>query len=151
MKPSFIRYVRTIAGGTCDAVDGAVERPDGSFEFPLRGTAKIDDGWALSFGGALRCSAHHGFLDVELRDLELRLRAGGGTLDIATEPDDRLTIATIAPTVPAQRGNLLSWLGIVGRLTEAGVPVFGNVYPAGTELAPLDAVLSLDAVVPLDS
>ena len=144
VKPSFVRYVRTIAAGSCEAVSGAQEDPDGTFVFPLAEASESTDGWVLSFGGSVRFSAHHGFLDVDLRDPVLAVAPGGAELSIATAEGGRVVIATADPVAPAERAGPARWEGLVPRLTEAGVEVFGNAYPLGSELAPLDAFLLLD-------
>jgi hypothetical protein len=144
VKPSFVHYVRVIAGGTCEAVDGAELDADGVFEFPLINASPTVDGSVLSFGGGVRFAAHHGFLDVVLRGLELTVTEGGGALAIAARAD-RVTIATVEPALPVEGAGLVRWAALTPRLTEAGAEVFGNVYPVGSELAPLDAVVRLDS------
>jgi hypothetical protein len=140
VKSSFTRYVQVVAAGRCEAADGAEASADGAFTFPLLEAAQDDGGWWFSFGGSVRFSAHHGFLDVDLRGLELRSTADGTGLSIANAEGGRVTIATMEYAVPLNDPGAPRWQGLVPRLTEAGVGVFGDVYPVGTELAPLDAV-----------
>ena len=144
MKDSFVHYVRVIAGGTCEALDGAEPGADGTFVFPLSNAEQDAEGRTLSFGGAVRFQAHHGFLDVELRDLQLRLTANGGALSISAADSGRVTVATTAPAPPVQDAGLVRWPALVPCLTEAGAAVFGDVYAAGTEFAPLDAVVLIN-------
>lgn len=144
VKPSFVRYVETIAAGSCEAVDGAERSDDGVFEFPLLEASKGDEGRRLCFGGRVHFSAHHGFLDVDLRELELSWAADGVELSIGTAQGGRVAIATADLVAPVSGSGELRWTGFAPRLTEAGVEVFGNVYPAGSELAPVDAVVLLD-------
>jgi hypothetical protein len=139
VKTSFVRYVRTIAAGTCEALDGAELGDDGVFRFPLEEASKGPDGWELRFGGRARFHAHHGFLDVDLRRLQPRPTASGGVLH--TEAG---VLATLAPAVPVEEDRLVRWPHLVPCLTELGAEIFGNVYPVGTELAPLDASILLD-------
>jgi hypothetical protein len=144
VKTSFVHYVRTVAAGSCEVVDGAEMNSAGAFEFPLLEASESDEGRALSFGGGVRFSAHHGFLVVDLRSLKLTLAAAGGELGIATEEGDSVIIATMDPVTVVNDSGRVHWAGLVPRLTEAGVEVFGNVYPVGSEMAPLDAVVLLD-------
>ncbi|MFT4051485.1 MAG: HtaA domain-containing protein [Microbacterium sp.] len=131
VKDSFLRYVRVIAAGTVTVSGGAGEHAEGGFFWPLREARRDDDDLVLEFAGSVRFTAHAGFLDVELRDPQLRLGGALSALSVAAEAGEgRLTIATLV----GEGGDAL-----VPRLTEAGVPVFGDVYPAGTEFAPLTA------------
>ncbi|MFT4306597.1 MAG: HtaA domain-containing protein [Microbacterium sp.] len=146
VKDSFLRYVRVIAAGTVTVEGGASEQEDGGFSWPLRAVRREDGALLLEFAGSVRFQAHAGFLDVDLREPRLRLHEGGGELDIAPESaPERLTIATIDAAGDA----------LVPRLSEAGVPVFGNVYAVGTELAPLLARVAVDPgtgpALPVDS
>ncbi|MBR7833122.1 HtaA domain-containing protein [Actinospica durhamensis] len=144
VKTSFVHYVRMVAAGSVEVLDGAQASPDGVFEFPLSEASEGASGRVLRCAGAVRFSAHHGFLEVDLRDLELSLSANGGELSIAGPEGGRTAIATTDPLAPAAEPGLIRWTGLVPRLTEAGVEVFGNVYPAGTEMAPLEALVLLD-------
>ena len=144
MKTSFVRYVRTIAAGECEAVDGAQESSDGTYTFPLSEASESAGGWVLSFAGSVRFRAHHGFLDVDLREPVLTLTSDGAELSIATAEGGRVLIATADPAAPVRPASPVRWEGLVPRLTEAGAAVFGNVYPPGSELAPLDAAVLLD-------
>ncbi|BCY09713.1 HtaA domain-containing protein [Actinoplanes sp. L3-i22] len=128
VKTSFVRYVRVIAAGTVEVTGGAVLGADDVIEFPLVAAVRVPEGRELSFGGGVRFRAHHGALDVNLTGLRLVLRPDGGHLGI-----DGLVLATLPP------GREL-----LPTLTEAGVAVFGNVYPAGTGLAPLDTAVPID-------
>lgn len=144
VKSSFVRYVETIAAGSREALDGAETSDDGVFEFPLLEASEGGEGRRLSFGGRVHFSAHHGFLDVDLRGLELSWAADSVELSIGTTQGGRVVIAAADPVVPVTGSGALRWTGLVPRLTEAGAEVFGNVYPPGSDLAPIDAVLLLD-------
>jgi hypothetical protein len=145
VRPSFVRYVQVMAGGSWEAVDGAEADAAGVFEFPLLEAAETDGTWLLTFGGGAHFRAHQGVLDVDLRGLRLRVTAEGAALDIAAGPDKYGTIAIMGPVAPATEAGLISWAGYVPRLTEGGTAVFGGVYPANSEFG------SLSAVVPLTS
>ncbi|MFJ9127800.1 HtaA domain-containing protein [Streptomyces sp. NPDC102340] len=147
VKTSFVHYVRVIAAGTCEAADGAELDADGVFQFPLAGAERGDVAWSLRFDGRARFAAHHGFLDVELRGIELTLPtdARGGVLGVLVEGGERLAIVTTAPTAPTEGNGVIRWPGLVPHLTDAGAELFGSVYPPGQELAPLDALVLLDS------
>lgn len=170
VKASFVRYVRVLAAGTVEVRDGAVLGADDVIEFPLLsdsklGDAKLSDGKlgdtklsdgklgdsklndaklgdgnaygnrVLDFGGGVRFLAHHGALDVDISGLRVVLGPGGGEISV-----DGRAIASLPGAGP-----------LVPTLTEPGVAFFGNVYPAGTGLAPLDLAVPSDSAVPLDS
>lgn len=144
VKSSFLHYVQVIAHGTCVASEGAEPLADGAFGFGLESAQQRDGTWRLRFAGTVRFEAHHGFLDVTLSGLEFTTGAGGGQLSIAVPgTQDRVTIATFAavPPVTGPEPEQVTWTGVVPYLTEAGSEVFGTVYPAGSELAPLDVRL----------
>jgi hypothetical protein len=138
VKSSFQRYVQVIAHGTCTAIDGAELSDDGVFTFPLAEAGLSAGARLLSFSGTARFEAHHGFLEVTLSGLRLTLGEQGGELSIAGSGPDRVTIATLAPAAPVEERGRIHWTGLVPHLTEDGCQVFGAVYPAGTEFAPLE-------------
>lgn len=140
VKESFLRYVRVIAAGEIGVVGGASEDGSGAFEWPLGKSSRHGKGRELAFAGSVRFVAHGGFLDVDIRDPALRLSPGGGVLSVAgSEPSGRVEIATIGEATEGAYG----WPALVPRLTDAGVAFFGDVYPAGTELAPIGARVRL--------
>ncbi|MFD7206585.1 HtaA domain-containing protein [Streptomyces sp. NPDC059893] len=147
VKTSFVHYVTTIAAGTCEVSDGAELDADGVFQFPLAEASEGADGWTLRFGGAAHFFAHRGFLDVELRGLALTLPAGGrgSALGVAAANGEHIALASVASAVPAPGNGVLRWSQLVPSLTEAGSELFGTVYPAGSDLAPLDVVVLLDS------
>ncbi|MEV6348166.1 HtaA domain-containing protein [Actinoplanes sp. NPDC051851] len=132
VKASFVRYVRVIAAGTVEASGGAVLDAADVVTFPLVTDVLAAGSRVLGFGGAVRYTAHHGALDVTLAGLRIDLGPAGGGLSIVAGGERR-----IIADLPSDGGPPI--------LTREGVPVFGDVYPAGTGLAPL----GLD--VPIDS
>lgn len=131
VKDSFLRYVRVIAAGTVECT-GTQESPDGAFVWPLQAVVRDADALVLEFEGSVRFVAHGGFLDVDLAAPALRLGAESSELSIAT-PTGRVVIATVADGDGAPSGLLTP------RLTAEGGALFGGVYPADTEFAPLMA------------
>ncbi|MFT4262569.1 MAG: HtaA domain-containing protein [Nocardioides sp.] len=144
VKSSFVRYVRLIAAGTCEAAGGASLDADDVFEFPVVETTQSDGMWTLSCGGSARFNAHHGFLDVVLSRLRIELGSEGGSIGIGAGPGEWVVIATVPPASPVGSDGRLSWSGVVPSLTDVGSEVLGSVYPAGSELAPLDVALPID-------
>lgn len=143
VKPSFVHYVRMIAAGSCDVRGGAEIGADGAFEFPVLRVVESPDGWTLSFQGSVHFSAHRGYLDVNIGELCLEFTPDGGALSIATSSGGRSVIANTAPARPTTADAVLRWSQLVPTLTQHGVAVFGDVYPSGTELSPIDITLTL--------
>lgn len=141
VRPSFVRYVQVMAGGSCAAVDGAEVDAAGVFQFPLTEAAEQDGSWRAEFAGGARFLAHGGFLDVDLHGLRLRITPDGAALDIAAGPGRYGTIATMYPVTPVREAGLIRWPGFVPLLTEGGSAVFGGVYPPGSEFGSLDVVV----------
>lgn len=147
VKDSFARYVAVVAAGTTETCAGASASADGTFRWPLGAVTRDDDRWVLEFTGSVHFVAHHGLLDVDLRDPELSLSQGSGILSIrAPETSSRIAIAAVsAPEGSSSDDDEDGWTTLAVHLTDAGVGVFGNVYPLGTELAPISARVTLDS------
>jgi hypothetical protein len=146
VRPSFVRYVQVMAGGTCAALGGAQADAAGVFEFPLTEAAETSGNWALAFGGGARFQAHGGFLDVDLHGLRLRITADGAAFDVTAGGVGYGTIATMHPVAPVTENGLVRWAGFVPLLTEGGTAVFGGVYPAGSEFGSLDVTVPLPGI-----
>lgn len=144
IRESFLRYVSVIAHGTVET-DGVETDANGRFVFPLRASRRTEDGWHLSFGGSVRFTAHNGFLDVLIAAPEVILERGGGVLatHIADSPDSLLALVDIEPADPATLDQATGWEAIPTRLRETAAEHFGNVYPGGTEMAPLGISVAL--------
>ena len=76
VRESLLRYVTVIAGGTCTVDGDAVAGEDGVFTFPLRSAVQEGDDWRLSFSGSVRFEAHHGLMDVLIKDPEVVVGPG---------------------------------------------------------------------------
>lgn len=137
VKESFVHYVRAVAAGTCEADGEAELGADGVFTFPLIASEREAGRRVFAFGGGARFHAHGGFLDVQLRGLEVWLTEEGAALHIRCADNTRLVLATTGPDGVGRDG-------IVPLLTGAGSEVFGSVYAEGTELAALDLGSLLD-------
>jgi hypothetical protein len=139
----------TQVGGTTSIGGPASQGPHG-FSFPaLPGSPGdcgqlIDDPAArveLHFAGEVRFSAHGGQLAVTIADPWVTIEDGQGILaviDPAYLPDRsrRMKIArlTVAAATDAVRPGTLE---LRAALTTHGSQLLGEVYPVGTELAPL--------------
>ncbi|WP_394554818.1 HtaA domain-containing protein [Agromyces sp. MMS24-JH15] len=147
VRDSLIRYVTVIARGTYEVGGGAVEGDGGVFSFPLRHAAQEGADWRLSFAGSVRFSAHHGLMDILIADPEVVVGPEGGVLAThrADDPDDLLAVVALGPASPAAAGGELVWADVRTELAAAAVPLFGTVYPAGTEMAPLGIRIALDS------
>ena len=139
VRESLVRYVTVVGRGGYTVNDGATECEGGQFVFTLRRAVREDDDWRLSFAGALRFTAHHGVLDILIKDPELVIGPQGGVLatHISGDPDELIAVATLGPASPVESGGQLVWSEVSTHLVSAGVGLFGNVYPIGTDMAPL--------------
>ncbi|MCS5736075.1 HtaA domain-containing protein [Herbiconiux daphne] len=138
VRESLQRYVTVISRGTITVDGGATVDDDGVFAFPVREVVRGDGEWAVSCGGAVRLTAHNGLLDIRIAEPEFVLGAVGGI--VLARTDDHGTIIPVAATPPVdavQTAEGLAWAGVPAELLETAVELFGGVYPAGTELAPL--------------
>lgn len=146
VRDSLLRYVTVIAGGSYRVEDGATVAEDGQFTFPLRNAVQTGGQWRLSFAGCVRFTAHHGFLDVRIADPEYVTGPGSGVLSARTDDDGTITlVAATGAEEPEQDGVDLVWMSNDVHLLETAVELFGGVYPAGTDLAPLKVRASLDS------
>lgn len=166
VKASFSAYVEGIVGGgTITTSDGATRNADGSFDFtPGSGTysptkAKVN----ATFGGTVHYEAHGGILRVTLSDPRISYKGDSGTLyadaistvpfgpNAGTEhtyPNVGLATLDLSGVTPVDDGSTLTVAGIPATLTEAGMPVFGEIYPAGTALDPISFELTYGAADP---
>ncbi|MCZ9881963.1 HtaA domain-containing protein [Arthrobacter sp. B2a2-09] len=147
VRDSLLRYVTVIARGSFVVEDGTTVTDDGAFTFPLRNAVQVGNEWRLSFGGSVRFTAHHGFLDIRIAKPELVMGPEGGVLSARTD-DGGVTTTLIAVTGAEElgrEGTDLLWTATDVHLLETGVELFGGVYPAGTGLAPLKIRASLDS------
>jgi len=146
VRDSLLRYVTVIARGSYTVEGGAAVTTDGAITFPLRRAAQKEGQWRLSFAGSVRFEAHHGFLDVLIADPELVAGPEGGVLSARTNVDGTTTlIAAIGTEEPEHNEVDLTWTMNDVHLLESGVELFGGVYPAGTDMAPLKVRVSLDS------
>ena len=119
----------------------------GVFTFPLTSVQSEGDDRRLSFTGWLHFAAHHGLLDITIADPEVIIGPGGGVL-VARTGDDYETIMPIVvvdPVLPTADGHDLVWKTGPTRLLADAVPLFGDVYPEGTDMASFVMSLALDS------
>ncbi len=105
--------------------------------------------WA--FGGDIRFTGHFGMLFVRIAFPVLTLRDGRAELTVAgqseEEPAERVPLVTLSlEATPAPEG-IEMWSGTDVRLTQGGVALFNDVYPAGEAFDPLTLTLpTLDLI-----
>ncbi|WP_396638984.1 HtaA domain-containing protein [Microbacterium alkaliflavum] len=145
VRESFIRYVAVIARGTI-AVDGdAVEREPGVYAFPLRRAVQEGDDWRLSFGGSVRFVAHGGLMDVHVLDPEIVVGSDRGVLATRAGKQGLAAIVALEPAAPVDEGTALAWHAIGTQLAPAAVGLFGDAYPAGTDMGSIEIEVALDS------
>lgn len=146
IRGSLLGYVLRMAGGTCEVSGGATVDATGAFTFPLRHAVEVGDDWGLAFEGSVRLRGHHGVLDIVIADPELVMEGAGGVLMARTgseAPGAPTPIAVTAPARAERAGAGVVWKDVRTTLVEPAVALFGDVYAAGTELAPLSAWVAL--------
>ncbi len=147
VRDSLLRYVAVTARGSYVLGDGTTVTDDGAFTFPLRNAVQVGNEWRLSFGGSVRFTAHHGLLDIRIAEPEIVTGPQGGVLSVRTSDDGASTTAVAATGAEelGRDGADIVWTANVVHLLESGVELFGGVYPARTDLAPLKIRASLDS------
>ncbi|WP_062202864.1 HtaA domain-containing protein [Demequina salsinemoris] len=121
VKESFVEYVEAL--GQVEVVAPATRDDAGGFRFPAS---------AGGFSGTVSFRAHHGAMNVTLRDPRLE--------------GDRLTVEYDDHGRPQGR-IVLAEVSVAGRtaLAGPGAVVFDFTYPVGTELAPIAVVAAAEA------
>ncbi|MDT2005561.1 hypothetical protein FXW78_13850 [Rhodococcus opacus] len=147
VRGSLVRYVTLVARGECTIEGGVPEGEDGQFVFPLRRAVQEGDDWRLSFAGSVHFIAHHGLLDILIMDPELVIGPEGGVLAtrISGDADEPIAVVSTGPASRAYSGGELVLPEVPTQLVTAGVELFGNVYPEGTDMAPLRVCVTLDS------
>lgn len=142
IKSSFLGYVSRMPDGRAYLGNGAAVNEHNELLFPL---TSAEDG-TFTFGGTVTFSGHFGMLFVQVAEPRIAVRDGEAEMTVADpESDDggRLRLVTFGLTGPAPEGDLEHWTAADVRLTEEGVPVFGDVYQAGEQFAPLTITVPL--------
>ncbi|MET4156559.1 HtaA domain-containing protein [Agromyces sp. PvR057] len=147
VRDSLIRYVTDIARGTYSVDGGATEGEGGVIAFPLRAAHREGEDWRMSFQGSVRFLAHHGHLDILIKDPEVVVGPNGGVLATHTvdDPNELLAVVAIGAGDPTGSDASLVWHGLATQLAPSAVDLFGTVYPAGTEMAPIGIRIALDS------
>jgi hypothetical protein len=146
VKPSFVSYVLRMPDGKAYIGSGVEVNKDNELLFPfdeeaaenLSGTDQADS--TFCFRGDVVFQAHFGMLDVRISRPQLHLRGADGELTV-NDPESaeggRLPLVTFTAAGPRVKDGAQYWTADDVRLTAAGVPVFGDVYPADEPFAPL--------------
>ncbi len=147
VKSSFVRYVLGMSDGKAYITGGVTVDKDNQLLFPFDEEAAENSGGAgldaagstLCFGGQVVFQAHFGMLDVRITRPQLHLRGADGELTV-TDPDSaeggRLPLVTFTAAGHRVEDGVQYWTADDVRLTAEGVPVFGDVYPAGEPFEP---------------
>jgi hypothetical protein len=156
IKTSFVEYVQRLPDGRGSVGEGAVPVRGNEVVFPpvqsgIRPTehGAADRFWA--FGGDIRFTGHFGMLFVRIAFPVLTVRDGRAELTVAgqteEEPAERVPLVTLSlKATPASEG-IEMWSGTDVRLTQGGVALFNDVYPAGEAFDPLTLTLpTLDLI-----
>lgn len=153
VKSSFRRYITGPVAGGSQELTGATSNADGSYHFTAaEGTVEADGSYHVKFtGSSVKYTGHHGVLEVTIRDLELVIKDGQGSLyaNISERPYNGNT----TPNPPVQHDHTLigtfdasSLKNEGGQLTLAAsdatkvklsaeaTSVFAGFYQAGQEL-----------------
>ena len=148
VKPSFVSYVLRMSDGKVYITGGVKVSKDNELLFPFdeeaaenpSGTDLDAPGATFSFRGNVAFQAHFGMLDVRINRPQLHLRGADGELTVM-DPESaeggRLTLVTFSATAPRVEDGVQYCTADDVRLTAAGVPLFGDVYPADEPFAPL--------------
>ncbi|KHK97821.1 hypothetical protein LK09_10075 [Microbacterium mangrovi] len=147
IRDSLLSYVTRIARGTSEVSGGAQEGEGGTFRFPLTRAVQEGADWRLSFAGSVRLRAHHGHLDILIQDPEVAIGPEGGVLatHVAGAPDALLPLVALSPAEPLGADGRLQWSDVEAALAGNAVEMFGSVYAAGTEMAPIGIEFALDS------
>lgn len=142
IKTSFLGYVARMPDGRAYLGDGAAVNDRNEIIFPLHEETPAEAGQepSFAFGGDVRFSGHFGMLFVQLANPRIAVRGGEGELTILdpeSKEDKRLRLVTFSIAGPEGESGDLCWHAADVRLSEEGVPLFGDVYQAGEPFEPL--------------
>ena len=150
VRDRFRRYIADLADGSAAVSRGATASDDGRFGFPLVGidltgfepfganlanfgSAQV---LRLRFTGAVTFSGHGGLINAAIVDPWLDTGGRICALSCTTATDhERITLAVGEADQGVATANGESLL-ISLMLAPDGVPLFGSIYPPGTDLAP---------------
>lgn len=131
VKESFLGYVRGLDDGRIETLGDCVQVDD-VFIFPREGS--VDS--ALGFAGGVHFTGFAGMLDIRLVDPMIEDGGDERLLTVLVGPPAIAARVAIATIGEARRSSSGGWT-VTPQLTFEGTRVFGDVYPVGTELAPL--------------
>jgi hypothetical protein len=155
VKESLLAYVNR-SGGRIAIVRPAYPGPTG-FAFPHVQTTGQAAGAVspsavpsrIEFGGGIALSAHGGVLDILLVEPALVFTDGQAFLHLhqeeRAEAGHRASAARLRALPEASTGETVAFAPL---LTDAGLAMFGRVYPPGTELDPLHVPRQLLEAMP---
>lgn len=153
VKSSFRRYITGPVAGGSQELTGATSNADGSYHFTAaEGTVEADGSYHVKFtGSSVKYTGHHGVLEVTIRDLELVIKDGQGSLyaNISERPyngntnpnppvqHDHTLIGTFDASSLKNEGGQLTLAASDAtkvKLSAEATSVFAGFYQAGQEL-----------------
>jgi hypothetical protein len=146
VRSSFRRYVQRVAMGAEVADGGVGSLPDGRFYFPIQGVRHFDRDALdaeVAFSGGVRFLGHAGMIDVRLGELELRLRAGEGSLQTSS-PDGARNLVDVQVIGVGDDDDVVT-LVLASRLAEGAADLFDEVYATATPFDDLELRVALEA------
>jgi hypothetical protein len=161
VKPSFVSYVSRMSDGKIYIGDGVLVNTENELLFPLDQEAAENSGGtspdaperSFSFRGMVTFQAHFGMLSVQVKHPHVQLRGSDGELTVADSESaegGRLKLVTFTVSGTGTRDGVQYWAAEDVRLTAAGVPVFGDTYPADEPFARLVIIIPGPGSAPAD-
>lgn len=133
VKTSFCRYISGLPDGVCTISEDVRLVGAGYFLLPGR-IDEFDSGFVWISPASRRFDGHGGLLPIELRDLQLKIRANQGSLFIAAA-DGRPDATRLAEASIGDRSDSMPLVDL--NLTAEGAAVFGGSYSPNE---PLDSI-----------
>lgn len=139
IKSSFLAYVSRMPDGRAYLGSGAAVNERTELLFPLDEEAAAEDG-TFAFGGKVTFSGHFGMLYVQVAEPRIVVRDGEAEMTVVdpeSKDGDRVRLVTFALTGPSVEDDVERWEAADVSLAPEGVALFGEVYQAGEQFAPL--------------
>ncbi len=140
-----------IGNGRITPGAGAIQLPDGSYQFPAATGSSFMGAsvTTISFAGSVHFVADNGQLDVTLANLRVQLNGAQGTLiadvtsrsqsssQAVTHSQVALATLSLSAVAPVFSGGNVSWTDVPVFLTASGAHRFADRFQAGQALDPL--------------
>lgn len=140
VRASFLGYVAALPDARASVSDGAGLTSDDPQLVVYPEDPDATTSSTLAFRGDLRLAGHGGLLFVRLARPRIELGTDGDTATLSV--DDPRSEDGIGPRLNLVTATLTrteaGWSGSDVALTDAGVPLFNHVYPAGAPFDPFE-------------